>query len=521
MSAFDFKNLFIFEMANNHQGSLAHGKRIIEEAAAAAKEYGVRAAVKLQFRNLPEFVHPDFRNRKDVKHIPRFMETALSRKDFEVLVSEVRRHGLITMATPFDEASVETCEALDIDVIKVASCSALDFPLLERLSEAGKPVIISVGGLSIKDIDRAVSFLEHRGVEFAIEHCVAIYPTPPEKLHLHQIEVLRNRYPKLTVGFSTHESPDNTSAIGLAYAKGARIFEKHIGIATETITLNAYSASPAQLRRWLAAYKEAVAECGDDYAERPKDEKEQNDLSSLRRGVFAKADIPTGKELTRDDVFFAMPWQEGQLSSGDFRKKLVADKVYAAGKPIAAVIGENRLKNKKDYIYPVVHAVKGMLSVARIPLSHDFTVEISHHYGLPRFEEVGCVIITCINREYAKKLIIQLPGQTHPVHYHKKKDETFQMLSGELEVEVEGKRYMLYPGDTLWVPRGIWHSFKSATGAIFEEISTRDEGESGDSYYVDKELAKKPREERKTQLHNWGRHQFDETVSVPEGEVRA
>ncbi|TSC56054.1 MAG: N-acetylneuraminate synthase, partial [Parcubacteria group bacterium Greene0416_79] len=71
---FDFNNLFIFEMANNHQGSVAHGKRIIEEAAAAAKEYGVRAAVKLQFRNLPEFIHPDFRSRKDMKHIPRFLE---------------------------------------------------------------------------------------------------------------------------------------------------------------------------------------------------------------------------------------------------------------------------------------------------------------------------------------------------------------------------------------------------------------------------------------------------------------
>lgn len=511
MSVFDFNNLFIFEMANNHQGSVAHGKKIIEAAAKAAKEFGVRAAVKLQFRNLPEFIHPDFRGRKDVKHIPRFMETALSQKDFEVLISEVRKHGLITMATPFDEASVALADALGIEVLKVASCSALDFPLLERVAEAGKPVIISVGGLAIKDVDRAVSFLEHRGVTFALEHCVAIYPTPPEKFHLHQIEVLRNRYPKLTIGFSTHESPDNTSAIGLAYAKGARIFEKHVGLPTDSIKLNAYSANPEQLRNWLAAYTEAVAECGDAYAERPLDEREQADLHSLRRGVYAKKDISVGQELTRDSVFFAMPLQEGGLSSGEFHKRLIADRAYRNGEALAQGIGAKHEKSRKDYVYPIVHAVKGLLNEARIPLSHDFTVEISHHYGLERFSEVGCVIISCINREYAKKLIVQLPGQSHPLHYHKKKDETFQMLSGELEVTVEGKPYALYPGDTLWVPRGVWHSFKSAAGAVFEEISTRDESDLGDSYYVDTELATKPREERKTHLHNWGRHQFDDS----------
>ncbi|MEK7169815.1 MAG: N-acetylneuraminate synthase family protein [Patescibacteria group bacterium] len=510
MSAYDFNNLFIFEMANNHQGSLAHGKRIIEEVAKVAKEYGVRAAVKLQFRDLPEFIHPDFRSRKDVKHIPRFLETALSRKEFEELVSSVRKHGLVTIATPFDEASVATSEALGIEIIKVASCSALDFPLLERVAEAGKPVIVSVGGLAIEDIDRAVSFLEHRGVTFALEHCVAIYPTPPEKLYLHQIEVLRSRYPKLTIGFSTHESPDNTSAVGLAYAKGARIFEKHVGLPADSIKLNAYSANPAELRAWLAAYKQAVAECGDEYTKRPLDEKERADLISLKRGVYARKDIPAGQELTRDDVFFAMPLQEGGLTSGEFRKRLIADRAYRSGEALTHGIGTSREKGKKEYVYPIVHAVRGLLNEARISLSHDFTVEISHHYGLQNFSETGCVIVNCVNREYAKKLIVQLPGQAHPAHYHKKKDETFQVLFGEMDATIEDKKYPLFPGDTLWVPRGVRHSFKTTTGVIFEEISTKDEGENGDSYYVDKELAKKPREERKTHLHNWGRHQFDE-----------
>jgi N-acetylneuraminate synthase len=158
-----------------------------------------------------------------------------------------------------------------------------------------------------------------------------------------------------------------------------------------------------------------------------------------------------------------------------------------------------------------------MLNTARIPLGHDFSVELSHHYGLERFHEIGCTLIECINRDYAKKLVIQTPGQWNPVHYHKKKDETFQVLHGVLEVELEGRKKILEPGDTLGIPPGVWHGFGTKTGVIFEEISTRSYND--DSFYVDREIAAMPREERKTWLHNWGRHQFD-PLSEEETEER-
>lgn len=507
---FDFNNLFTFEMANNHAGSVAHGKRIIEEVAKVAKEFGIRAAVKLQLRELDSFIHPDFKERQDVKHIPRFISTRLSKDEFRELVEATRGNGLMTMATPFDEASVDTLLDLGIEIIKVASCSARDWPLLEKIAEAGKPVVVSVGGLTIKEVDKVVSFFEHRGTHFALMHCVAIYPTPSEKLQINFIETLRNRYPHLTVGFSTHEPPTNTTAIALAYAKGARIFEKHVGIPTDSVKQNAYSATPEELRAWVTSFKEAVKSCGESLPARVVDEAEEKDLASLKRGVFAKTDIPAGRRIARDDIFFAMPYLGGEeLTSGGWREGLVADRDYRAGESISAKIAE-RLPRRKDIIYPIVHAVKGLLNEAKIPLAHDFQVEVSHHYGLEKFGETGCVIIDCFNREYAKKLIIQLPSQWNPVHYHKLKDETFQVLFGTLEVEVEGKKKILYPGDTLWVPRGVWHGFGTNTGAIFEEISTAACDGSGDSYYLDKSISSRPRAARKTRLMNWGRHQFDD-----------
>jgi N-acetylneuraminate synthase len=504
---FNFTNLFTFEMANNHQGSVAHGKRIIQEMAKIAKEFGIKASVKLQFRNLDTFIHPEYRNKKDVKHIPRFLSTELSQNDFKELVDEVRANGMYTMATPFDEVSVDMLCELGVEIIKVASCSAHDWPLLQKIATAGKPVIVSVGGLTLKEIDRVVSFFDHRGTDFALMHCVAIYPTPAGKLFLNQIELMRDRYPHVTVGFSTHEPPSNTSAIALAYAKGARIFEKHVGVPTETIKLNAYSANPEEVRAWVKAFIDAKDSIGE--GDRVIDEAEKEDLRSLMRGVYAKRDIKKGEALKREDVFFAMPYQgNDHMKSGRFSEGLVADRDYKLNEAVNRGI-EPKRPTKKDVIYNTVHEVKAMLNKARIPLSHDFTVEISHHFGLEKFNETGCVIIDVINREYAKKLIIQLAGQFHPIHYHKLKDETFQVLYGSMEANVEGRVKTLYPGDTLWVPRGVWHSFKTDTGVIFEEISTTANETAGDSYYVDKTIAALDRKERKTRLNNWGRHQFD------------
>lgn len=504
---FNFNDLFIFEMANNHQGSVEHGKKIINEIADVSGKAGARGAIKLQFRDLDTFIHPHHRDSATNKHISRFLSTRLSEEQFSELVAEIRKRGLISVCTPFDEASVDMIGRLDIEIIKIGSCSARDWPLLERVSSAGKPVICSVGGLTISEIDRVVSFFQHRGIDFALMHCVAVYPTPNAQLYLNQIEIMRRRYPGVTIGFSTHEEPMNLDAVKLAYAKGARIFEKHVGVPAEGITLNSYSATPAQAADWLAAWKEAVGICGFESEERPISDKEYGDLRSLKRGVYAKASIQKGTAIKKSDVFFAMPLQDNQLAVENWKEKLMADRDYNPDEAINLNAAPQK-QSKKTIIYSVIHTVKGMLNSNFISLGHDFAVELSHHYGLEKFNQFGCVIIECINREYAKKLIIQLAGQMHPAHYHKRKDETFQVLSGVLEVEIEGRKKTLYPGDTIWVPRGVWHGFKTHKGVIFEEISTASFND--DSFYIDRNIANLPREARKTRLFNWGRHQFDE-----------
>ena len=93
MSSFDFANLFILDLANNHQGDLAHGTRIISEASRVVREANVRAAVKFQFRDLDSFIHPDHQTGSSAPHIPRFLGTRLSTNDYKRLFQVVKENG--------------------------------------------------------------------------------------------------------------------------------------------------------------------------------------------------------------------------------------------------------------------------------------------------------------------------------------------------------------------------------------------------------------------------------------------
>ena len=97
-------------------------------------------------------------------------------------------------------------------------------------------------------------------------------------------------------------------------------------------------------------------------------------------------------------------------------------------------------------------------------------------------------------------------NQVHPPQYHKLKEETFQVLSGSLVVNLDGKEKLLYPGDTCLILTGVWHSFTTETGCIFEEISTTHF--TNDSVYKDKKINEMKTSERKTKVNHWGRYEI-------------
>lgn len=494
-----FKNLFIFEVANNHQGDVQHGLKIIKEMGTIARKYKINAGIKFQYRDLSTFIHPDYQDRNDVKHIPRFLSTRLNNEEYRILVEAARDEEMITITTPFDEPSVEMAVDHKIQIIKVASCSCTDWPLLENIAETKKPVICSSGGSSIHDIDNIVSFFMHKDIELALMHCVGIYPASNEMLHMNFVSKMIKRYPNLLVGWSGHETPKNTDPIKIAVAKGAMLFERHVGLPTHEIQLNQYSMNPQEVAKWIEAALISKSICGDNDGKVITEDEVQS-LLSLQRGVYANKPIKKGNEINCEDVFFAMPCEKYQLTSGEFgqkRAKFIASKDYDYNE----IIVEKARKDKISMVRNIIHDAKGMIYEAGIILGSDFDIELSHHYGVEKFRETGVILVNIINRQYCKKLLIQLSGQKHPTHLHKIKEETFQLLHGDLIVKIDSQVIRMSPGDKMLVEPNTWHSFHTKGGAIFEEISTRYLRD--DSYYKDAAISILDPMERKTVIHNW------------------
>lgn len=491
--------LFVLEMANNHMGDVEHGLAVIRAFGEVCQGFQFHFAFKLQYRDLDTFIHPAAKGRDDIKYVKRFAETRLSQQDFDRLVAEMRANGFLAMATPFDEPSVDVIEAQNLDIIKIASCSFTDWPLLERVALSDRPIIASTAGASLEEIDRVVSFLAHRQKNFAILRCVGEYPTPDERMHLSQIDFLRTRYPGVRIGFSTHEHPDHTDIVKLAVAKGVTLFEKHVGLPTDVYPLNAYSASPEQVRAWLQAAQQAWKICGIGDTRLPPNPEEAASLRSLRRGIFARRPIAAGETIRSADIYFAFPPQPNQFTANDWSKyaEFTATTAIAQDEAIAPVNAGR--EDSRARIWDIAQRVKALLSRTNIVVPGGADLEVSHHYGLDRFDEFGLVMITVINRCYCKKLLVSLPGQSHPEQYHEKKEETFHVLYGEITLELNGVPRVCRSGDVVTIEPGVRHAFRSECGAVIEEISTTHNKD--DSFYTD--IAIMANKQRKSLLTYW------------------
>jgi sialic acid synthase SpsE len=330
-----FEELFVLELANNHWGSVERGLKIITDYSRIVRFNNAKAAIKLQFRDIDSFIHKDFINNTDIRYIKKTLDTRLSKEELAQLVTAVRQGGCISMATPFDEKSVDLCVELGIQIIKIASSDINDWFLLEKIALARKPVIVSTGGSSLKDTDDLVTFFENRNIPLAINHCVSMYPSEDRDLEINQVDFLKARYPKHTIGYSTHEYHDWTSSVMMAYAKGARTFERHVDIEMDGIPVSPYCSLPEQVDTWFKAFNKAKEMCGAPGTQkRIPPEKEIKYLDNLVRGVYAREDLPEGHILTDRDVYLAVPLQKGQISCRELMRGEVLLKSCGKDRPI-------------------------------------------------------------------------------------------------------------------------------------------------------------------------------------------
>lgn len=215
----------IGEIGLNHNGDVDLALRLIDVAADAGAD-----AVKFQKRT-PEIATPEHM-RDTLRETPWGTMTYLEyrhRVEFDAeqyaqIGAYAAARGLDWFASPWDSPSVDVLESLDVVAHKIASASVTDLALLERVTQTGKPVILSTGMSTLDEIDRAVATL---GTDrLVLLHATSTYPMPAEEANLRTIATLRDRYSGVPIGYSGHERGLQISLA--AVALGARVVERHI-----------------------------------------------------------------------------------------------------------------------------------------------------------------------------------------------------------------------------------------------------------------------------------------------------
>ena len=478
---------YILEMANNHMGSVEHGREIIRSFAETVDFSAGDHFIKFQYRDLDNYIDASVKGNLDIHFVKRFESTRLSKSQFSELFDTAKEFGFKTACTPFDAPSAVRVIEERYDLIKIASACIDDWDIHEAIADTlayqqdySPLIVFSTGGATLEQIDRLASFYTHRtSCHFCILHCVAKYPYAANESNLGFIDTLKKRYPFAEIGYSAHELPDETDIGALAVMAGATVLEKHVGVDTDTIKNNQYSILPKEFAVWQSHIVKALKARGDGQFVRTQ--AELDTIHSLKRGAVVSKDIAAGSMISKDDVAYTFPREPGQLgpeSFGIFTAGFVAKQDICRGERIFDTAVEKMPNSQLDTNQKVaefVHKAKGLLRAAGI--HYDIAlddVEISHHEGLANLPETGALLVTRINTErYSKKLVIQTPGQSHPVHLHPQKDETFEVLYGEATMFVEGQGEIhMVAGDIVRVPPKTRHSFRTKEGVVFEEVAT-------------------------------------------------
>ncbi|SNR75956.1 N-acetylneuraminate synthase [Lutibacter agarilyticus] len=215
----------IAEIAQAHDGSLGMAHAYIDAVAKTGCD-----AIKFQthIAEAESSIHEPFRvkfSKQDTTRMDYWKRMEFTLEQWKEIKQHCDEVGLEFMSSPFSNAAVDLLEEVGVKKYKVGSGEVNNFVLLERISQTRKPVIISSGMSSFDELDKTVSFLKDRGVDYSILQCTTAYPTQPEQFGLNVIKELKQKY-NVPVGFSDHSS--SIEACIAATVLGAEILEFHV-----------------------------------------------------------------------------------------------------------------------------------------------------------------------------------------------------------------------------------------------------------------------------------------------------
>lgn len=295
----------IAEMSGNHNQSLDRALEIVEAAATAGAD-----AIKLQTYTADTMtlkgalVIEDKASLWKGKELHELYQLAYTPWEWhKPIFDRAKELGIIAFSSPFDATAVDFLESLGVPLYKIASFENTDHPLLKKVAQTGKPVIMSTGVATLADIDEAVRVLKENGcTDLTLLKCTSTYPASPETTNLATIPHMQQIF-NCPVGLSDH-----TMGIGAAIASvalGASVIEKHFTLRRADGGVDsAFSIEPEELKALVVESKRAFEALGKVQYGVQKTEKGSR---KFKRSIYISKDIKAGEAFSMDNLKVIRP----------------------------------------------------------------------------------------------------------------------------------------------------------------------------------------------------------------------
>ena len=298
-----YKPFIIAEMSGNHNGSLKRALEIVKQAASC----GV-SAIKLQTytpdtmtikSKKRDFIVTDKKSIWSGKNLYDLYKIAHTPWSWhQKIFQEAKKHGLVYFSTPFDETSLEFLKKFKLPIFKIASFENTDLRLIKLLAKTKKPLIISLGMASIREIKESVRTAKKYGCKkIVLLKCTSSYPANVKELNLASIPFLRKQF-NCEVGFSDH-----TLGIGAAAAAvslGASVIEKHFTLEKKSKGVDEkFSLGPKEMKALVLETNNAWNSVGKKILGVTKSEKSN---LKYRRSIYVTKNIIKGEKFTKSNI---------------------------------------------------------------------------------------------------------------------------------------------------------------------------------------------------------------------------
>jgi len=292
----------IAELSANHNQDYQTALEMV----VAAKEAGADA-IKLQTYTADTLTIPSSKDYFkiqggtlwDGKTLHDLYQEAYTPWEWQPKLKEVAdRIGIHLFSSPFDSSAVDYLEKMSVPAYKIASCEIVDLPLIEKVASTGKPLILSTGMATKKEIEEAVSSARHAGCQsLALLKCTSAYPAKPEEFNLNTIQDMAQSF-NVPIGISDHSLGIHVSIAAVAI--GASLVERHFTLSNSKPSPDsAFSLEPDQFKQLVQSIREVEKAKGKIYYGVSPDELKSK---QFRRSLFIVEDIKSGETFTEKNL---------------------------------------------------------------------------------------------------------------------------------------------------------------------------------------------------------------------------